>query len=153
MPADPRDDFSVFAANEQMFFTLRDPYRMMRDEVEAGLRRQVADTEVTAIACSDAPKYLTLGRKIEDGTRIAVAYFAFCVRAQIALTYDGGQQRDELPATLTFLFGRVDEPGREMSRVYIDVHGDAERNFTDDAFQQRFIAFRNAADDPSDEAG
>jgi hypothetical protein len=143
MPADPRDDFSVFAGNEHMFFSLRDPYRTMRDEVEAGLRRQVADTEVTAIACSDVPKFLTLGRKIEDGTRIAVSYFAFCVRARIALTCDAGRQRDELPATLTFLFGRIDEPGREASRVHIDVHGDAERSFTDDAFQQRFAAFRS----------
>jgi hypothetical protein len=149
MPADPRDDFSVFAGNEHMFFTLRDPYRMMRDEVEAGLRRQVADTEITAIACSDTPKYLTLGRKIDDDTKIAVTYFAFCVRARIALTYDGGQQRDELPATLTFLFGRIDEPGRETSRVYIDVHGDAERSFTDDMFQQRFVAFRNEAQAPT----
>jgi hypothetical protein len=149
MPADPRDDFSVFAGNEHMFFTLRDPYRMMRDEVEAGMRRQVADTEVTAIACSDAPKYLTLGRKIGDGARIAVTHFALCVRARIALTYDGGQQRDELPATLTFLFGRIDEPGRETSRVYIDVHGDAERSFTDAMFQQRFIGFRNEAEEPT----
>jgi hypothetical protein len=152
MPADPRDDFSVFAGNEHMFFTLRDPYGMMRGEVEAGLRRQVGDTEVTAIACSDVPKFLTLGRKTEDGTRIIVAYFAFCVRARIALTYDAGRQREDLPATLTFLFGRIEEQGRETSRVYIDVHGDAERSFTDDMFQQRFIAFRNesaGADAPS----
>ena len=142
MPADPRDDFSVFAGNEHMFFTLRDPYALIRDETEAGLRRQVSDTEVVSIACSGAPKFLTIGRKIDGGARIAVTWFAFCVQARIAVTCDAGRQRDELGATLTFLFGRIDEPGREVSRVYIDLHNDAERGFTDESFQERFVAFR-----------
>jgi hypothetical protein len=147
MAADPRDDFRVFAGHEHMFFTLRDPYRMIRDETEAGLRRQVADTAVTSIVCADPPKFLTLGRKIDDGTRIAVRFFAFCVRARIALTCDAGQQHEELPVALTFLFGRIDEPGRETSRVHIDVHADAERAFTDEVLQQRFAAFRSEAGD------
>lgn len=143
MPADPRDDFSVFAGNEHMFFTLRDPYGLIRDETEAALRRQVSDTEVESIACSGAPKFLTIGRKIDGGARIAVTWFAFCVQARIELTCDAGQQRDELGATLTFLFGRIDEPGAEASRVYIDLHGDAERCFADEVFQERFVAFRS----------
>jgi hypothetical protein len=142
VPADPRDDFRVFAGSEHMFFTLRDPYRMIRDEIESLLRRQVGDTAVTAIVCTDPPKFLTLGRKIDDGARIAVGYFAFCVRARIALTCDAGQQHDELPAALTFLFGRIDEPGHETSRVHVDVHADGDRAFTDDMFQERFAAFR-----------
>jgi hypothetical protein len=148
MPADPRDDFSVFGGNEHMFFTLRDPYRTIRDETEASLRRQVADTVVTSIVCTAPPKFLTLGRKIDDGTRVAVSFFAFCVRARIALTCDAGQQHDELHATLSFLFGRIDEPGHETSRVHIDVHADAERAFTDEVFQQRFAAFRAESIDP-----
>jgi hypothetical protein len=147
MPADPRDDFRVFAGNEHMFFTLRDPYRTIRDETEAALRRQVADTAITSITCTDPPKFLTLGKKIDDGTRIAVSFFAFCLRARIALTYDAGQQHDELSATLSFLFGRIDEPGHETSRVHVDVHADAERAFTDEGFQQRFVAFRTEAGD------
>ena len=143
MPADPRDDFSVFADNEHMFFTLRDPYGLIREETEAGLRRQVDDTEVTSIVCTGVPKFLTLGRRIDDGARIAVTFFAFCVQARVALTYDGGRQSDELGAALTFLFGRIDEPGSEASRVYIDLHDDAERCFTDETFQQRFVAFRS----------
>jgi hypothetical protein len=145
MPADPRDDFRVFAGNEHMFFTLRDPYRMIRDEIEASLRRQVSDTEIISIACTDPPKFLTLGKKIGDGTRVAVSFFAFCVRTRIALTYDAGQQRDELSATLSFLFGRIDEPGRETSRIHVDVQADAERAFTDEVFQERFAAFRTEA--------
>jgi hypothetical protein len=140
--ADPRDDFAAFAGAEHMFFQLRDPYRMIRDEVVAILHGQVSDTEVTAIACSEHPKFLTLGRKTDDGSKVIVGHFGFCVRARIALTCDAGAQREELPAVLTFLFGRVDEPGRETKRVFIDVHGDAERAYTDEGFQQRFVAFR-----------
>ncbi|HEY0993444.1 MAG TPA: hypothetical protein VGD80_40605 [Kofleriaceae bacterium] len=145
MPADPRDDFSVFADTEHMFFTLRDPYRLIRDETEAGLRRQVSDTEVSSIVCGGVPKFLTIGRKLDGGARIAVTWFAFCVQARIALTCDAGRQRDELGATLTFLFGRIDEPGREASRVFIDLHNDAEPCFTDEVFQERFVAFRAEA--------
>lgn len=149
MPADPRDDFAVFAGTEHMFYQLRDPYRMIRDETRAALRLQVADTEVESIACTGAPKFLTLGRKIEDGTRMIVTYFGFCVRARLTLTCDAGRQRDELDAALSFLFGRIDEPGRETSRVHIDVHADAERCITDEVFQQRFVAFRHEADAPA----
>jgi hypothetical protein len=143
MPADPRDDFSAFAGAEHMLFQLRDPYRMIRHEVEAILRRQVSDTEVTAIACGEHPKFLTLGRKTEDGAKVIVSHFGFCVRARIALTYDAGAEREELAASLTFLFGRVDEPGRETQRVFLDVHGDAEQAYTDEGFQARFVAFRS----------
>ncbi|HSS02808.1 MAG TPA: hypothetical protein VLM79_37360 [Kofleriaceae bacterium] len=143
MAADPRDDFSAFAGAEHMLFQLRDPYRMIREEVEAALRGQVSDTEVTAIACGEHPKFLTLGRKTDDGTRVIVSHFGFCVRAQIALTYDAGARREELAAALTFLFGRIDEPGRETQRVFLDVHGDAEQAYTDEGFQARFVAFRS----------
>ena len=142
MAADPRDDFTAFAGAEHMLFQLRDPYRMIREEVEAGLRRQVQDTEVTAIACGEHPKFLTLGRKTDDGASILVSHFGFCVRARIALTYDAGAGREELAAALTFLFGRVDEPGRETRRVFLDVHGDAEQAYTDEGFQARFVKFR-----------
>ena len=142
MAADPRDDFSAFAGAEHMFFQLRDPYRMIREEVVATLRRQVSDTEVTAIACGDHPKFLTLGRKTDDGSKVIVTHFGFCVRARIALTYDAGAQREELLAALTFLFGGVDEPGHETQRVFLDVHGDAEPAYTDEGFQARFVAFR-----------
>jgi hypothetical protein len=143
VPADPRDDFSAFAGAEHMFFQLRDPYRMIRDEVEAVLRRQVSDTEVTSIACGEHPKFLTLGRKTDDGAQVIVSHFGFCVRAHIALVYDAGGQREEVAAALTFLFGRVDEPGRETSRMHLDVHADAERAYTDEGFQARFVAFRS----------
>jgi hypothetical protein len=142
MAADPRDDFSAFTGAEHMLFQLRDPYRMIRAEAEAILRGQVSDTEVVAIACGEHPKFLTLGNKTDDGSKVIVSHFGFCVRARIALTYDAGAGRDELPAALTFLFGRVDEPGRETQRVFLDVHGDAEQAYTDEGFQARFVAFR-----------
>jgi hypothetical protein len=143
MPADPRDDFGVFTGHEHMFFGIRDPFRMIRDETVSMVRRQVEDTEVDSIVCAGEPKYLTLGRKLDDGAQVVVTWFGFCVHARVALHYDGGRQRDELPSVLTFLFGRVDEPGQEVSRVHLDVHADAERGFTDDVFHQRFLAFRN----------
>jgi hypothetical protein len=143
MAADPRDDFSAFAGAEHMLLQLRDPYRMIRAEVEAILRKQVSDTEVVAIACGEHPKFLTLGKKTDDGSKIIVSHFGFCVRARIALTYGAGAGREELSAALTFLFGRVDEPGRETQRVFLDVHADAEHACTDEGFQARFVAFRS----------
>jgi hypothetical protein len=141
--ADPRDDFSAFAGAEHMLFQLRDPFRMIREEVEATVRRQVSDTEVVAIACGEHPKFLTIGRKTDDGTKVIVSHFGFCVRARIELTYDAGAGREQLPVALTFLFGRVDEPGRETQRVFLDVHADAEPAYTDEGFQARFVAFRS----------
>lgn len=142
MAADPRDDFRAFAEVEHMFYGLADPYRLIRSETEAGMRRQVSDTEIDSIVCAPGVKFLTLGRKIEDGARMIVTFFGFCVRTRIALRYAAGTEHDELDATLTFLFGRIDEPGAQVSTVHFDLHGDAERALDDTVFQQRFVAFR-----------
>jgi hypothetical protein len=143
MAADPRDDFSAFDGAEHMLVQLRDPFRMIREEVEAALRGQASDTEVVAIACGEHPKFLTLGRKTDDGSDVIISHFGFCVRARIELSYDGGAGREQLPAAATFLFGRVDEPGRETQRVFLDVNGDVEQAYSDEGFQARFVAFRS----------
>ena len=142
MPADPRDDFGELAANEHMLFGLADPYRMIRDETEAALRRQVSDTEIESIVCAGTPKYLTLGKQVDGGTQVRVTFFGFCVRARVALTYNAGRDRDELDTALTFLFGRVDEPDHQVSTMHFDLHADADRAFDDAVFHDRFIAFR-----------
>lgn len=145
MPADPRDDFGAFAGTEHMMFGLSDPFGLIREETEKGLRRQVPDTILERIATQGEPKFLTLGKKVGDGSQIVVSHFGFCVRARLSVSYEGGTRHEEIESLLTFLFGEVDQPGAERCRTHFDLHGDAERNFTGDAFRARFIAFRNEA--------
>lgn len=145
MPADPRDDFGAFTGTEHMMFGLSDPFGMIRQETEQGLRHQVPDTILERIATQGEPKFLTLGKKTDDGSHIVVSHFGFCVRARLSVSFARGTQREEIESLLTFLFGNVDQPGAERCRTHFDLHGDAERNFTDEAFRARFIAFRNEA--------
>lgn len=145
MPADPRDDFGAFAGTEHMMFGLSDPFALIRQEIERGLRRQVPDSVLERIATQGEPKFLTLGKKVGDGSQLVVSHFGFCVRARLSVSYTGGTRREEIESLLTFLFSDIDQPGSELCRTHFDLHGDAERNFTDDVFRERFIAFRNEA--------
>lgn len=142
---DPRDDFACFAGLEHMFYSLDEPYMMIRERLEEALRGQVPDTEVELIRCSSTPKWLTLGRKVGDGSKMIVTAFAFCMQAQIAVASGGGQDREEMASALTFLFAKMDEPGKQVSSMFIDLHGDAQTKFTDEVFQQRFAEFRARA--------
>lgn len=144
MAADPRDDFSVFAGSEHMFYGLADPYGMIRDLTQESLQRQVSDAAIEHIKCSGAPKWLTMGRKLDDGKRMIVTHFAFCVQARIAVTSRGGRDREEMDATMTFLLGKMDEPGKQVSSMYLDLHEDAQARFDDKVLQQRFAAFRQS---------
>ena len=63
------DDFSAFSGAEHMFFALKDPFGMIRQETEAGLRRQVPDCVLERIETFGEPKFLTLGRKTQDLSR------------------------------------------------------------------------------------
>jgi hypothetical protein len=139
---DARDDFSVFAGSEHMFYGLSDPFVLVRTEVESSLRAQVPDTLVDSIVAHGTPKFLTLGRKVGDGTKIVVTYFATCFPARITVGYDAGRKREELAATFTLLVGRVDEPGKQLARTFLDVHADAAQGFTDETFEARFMQFR-----------
>jgi hypothetical protein len=140
MPASPDDDFSAFLGQEHMFFGLRDPFGLIRSEVEEGLRQQIADTEVVSIATVGEPKFLTLGRKAE-GEQVVVTHFAFAVRAKLTVLFDERRKGELIEALLTFLFGDVDTNEKRFRR-FIDVHADAERGFDDAAFKERFLAFR-----------
>lgn len=138
----PEDDFSVLVGKEHMFYGLNAPFEMIRDETEAGLRKQVADSVLDAIKLRDEPKFLTLGRKIEDGSKIIVTHFGVCVRATLQVTYHGGTRHEAIDAALTFMFANVDRRGLERTRTFFDLHAEAQRHFTDDDFQARFMAFR-----------
>ncbi|MEO8699154.1 MAG: hypothetical protein ABI867_03895 [Kofleriaceae bacterium] len=144
MPADPRDDFAVFADREHMFYGLVDPYAAFRGELVEQLCAQVPDTVVESIAAFDEPKWLTIGRRLDDGSKLVVAYWGVCFRARVAVAY--GYGTEQLTAALTFLFGRWDDPAEQRVRTYFDLGDDAERGFTAERFEQRFLAFR--ADDP-----
>jgi hypothetical protein len=116
---------------------------MIRDEAESSLRKQVPDTVLESIATFDTPKFLTIGRKTEDPSKVIVTWFAFCVRATLAVVYNAGKSRERVPTTITFMFGRVDEPGHQLCRTFFDVNADAEAGFEADAFERRFLAFRD----------
>lgn len=143
MSTDPRDDFGAFEGTEHMMFGFPDPFGFIRSETENGLRRQVPDAVLERIATQGQPMFLTLGKKIGDSSQMAVSHFGFCVRARLSVSYAGGSRREELESALTFMFGDVDQPGAERCRTHFDLHGDAERNFTEATFQTRFLAFRN----------
>jgi hypothetical protein len=145
MISDPRDDFGVFTGNEHMFYGLADPFALVRAEVERSLRAQMADTVVDSITAHGEPKFLTLGRKVGDGSKMVVTWFGTCFAARIAVSYDTGRKHERLAATFTLLIGRIDEPGKERARTFLDVHADAERGFTDETFQARLMAFRHEA--------
>src|SRR5687767_2460431 len=95
MPASPEDDFSAFQGQEHMLFGLRDPFGLIRSEVEEGLRQQVPDTVVVSIETRGEPKFLTLGRKVDDGAQLVVTHFAFAVRARLTVLFDE-QRRGEV---------------------------------------------------------
>jgi hypothetical protein len=140
----PGDDFRAFAGAEHMFFGLKDPFGTIRQETEAELRRQVADTVLERIETFGEPKFLTLGKKTQNPSKVVVAHFAFSVLARLYVTSAAGTHREVLDAALTFMFGNVDVPASTTSQTHFDLHGDAQRNFTDDRFKERFLAFRTA---------
>lgn len=142
MPARDEDDFSAFVGSEQMFFGLRDPYGMIREELQRALREQIPDTEVVSIATLGEPKFLTLGRKGDGGEHMLVTHFAFAVRARVAVLFDERRKGELLEAALTFLFADVDVPGAQKVRTHFDLHQDADKNFSDELFKQRFMSFR-----------
>lgn len=146
MPADPRDDFSIFADSEHMFFNLKDPFALIREQVEGALRRQIADTQVLGIRCFDEPKWLTLGRKIEDDdSKVVVGHFAVCFRCHVKVLAGGGEE--QLDAAITLLFRDIDRPGAERMALSMDLFADATRAFDDAVFRERFIEFRHAGDE------
>lgn len=95
-----------------------------------------------AIKTFDAPKFLTLGRKLSGSNQMLVTHFGFCVRASLYVSYAGGSKHEIVDATLTFLFANVDRPGTERCRTHFDLHAEAPQHFTDEVFQQRFLGYR-----------
>jgi hypothetical protein len=142
MPADSRDDFSVCNGTEHMFVGFSDPYALVRSEIEAGLCAKVPDTVIDSVVAFDTPKFLTVGRKTNDGAHLVVSCAGFCVATRLSVRYDGGQKKEVLVAAVTFLLGRIDEPGQQCMRAHFDLHGEFRRGFTDDAFEARFQQFR-----------
>lgn len=141
MPADPRDDFGIFEDHEHMFFGIGDPFAMIREETTNILQQQVPGTEIESIQCHGEPNWLTLGRKIpDDPQHIVLGHFAFCFRCKLSVAAPGGAE--VLDATMTFMFGDMDKPGEQKMRVDMALHADAAAAITPDAFQQRFLEFR-----------
>ena len=135
------DDFRVFDGSKHMWFGLREPFGMIRDEVAGALKRQVPDSVVEHIAAYGKPKFLTIGKQTDDAGKITVKAFGVCFRARIDVRFNKGVDREMLDSTLTFLFRNVDGPNMQ-SRMHFDLHADADRMFDDEAFEQRFLAFR-----------
>ena len=92
MPINPADDFRIFEGTEHMFFGLPDPFAVIRQETEAGLKRQVADTELISIVAHGEPKFIATGTKSEDGTMHATD-FGFSFRATMTVAFNQGAQR------------------------------------------------------------
>jgi|GEM_PF-3188046 len=141
MPADPRDRFAGLTGQEHIFEILDDPLAVVRREVEHGLREQIADTIVDAIVMEGEAKFLTVGERAGEDA-MTVQHVGFCLRTRLALRHETTDDREELDATLTFLFAHVDRPGQEQLRTYFDLQGDAASAFTDETFDARFELLR-----------
>ena len=74
-----------------------------------------------------------------------VSWFGFAVRADLKVS--SPDHIEVLAATLTFLYGHVDEPGAEVQTCHFDLHDDAEAGFSDEVFKERFLDFRSRADE------
>lgn len=125
-----------------MFFGLKDPFGLIRHETEEGLRRQVPGAVLERIETHGQPKFLTIGKKTADPAKVTVAHYAFSVQARLRVSYAEGTKREVLDSALTFMFGNVDVPGAQICRTHFDLHRDAESNFTDACFNERFLSFR-----------
>lgn len=142
MASSPTDDFGAFAGKEHMFFGLAEPYTLIRAELESGLRKQVPDSVLERIETHGEAKFLTLGRKTPDPSKVVVAHYGFSVLARLSVSYAAGAKREVIETAITFLFVNVDLPGEEKFRTHFDLHGDVARNFTDERFQEWFLSFR-----------
>lgn len=145
MGTDPRDDFSIFDDHAHMFFNLKDPFELIRDQVEETLRAQVEGTQVASIRAHGEPKWLTLGRKVPDQPdKVAVGHFALCFLCSIAVESPG--HAESLEAAVTLAFRDIDRPGEERMRLWMDLFADAEAAHRDETLEERFLAFRHGQD-------
>ena len=140
MPTNPADDFRIFEGTEHMFFGLPDPFAVIREETEAGLKRQVADTELISIVAHGEPKFIATGAQSPDGTMHATD-FGFCFRATMTVAFNQGRSEEVLEAALTFLFGGLNRREGVRLKTHSDLHAEADRNFREELFEQRFRAF------------
>jgi hypothetical protein len=145
MPADPRDDFGAFAGSEHFLTWLRDPYAMIREAIEDGVRHNVADTIVDSIATFDVPYFVFDGPWFPARTRSAgggadprVTCAGFCVALRCAVRTPSLGRSEILVGALTVMMGRIDKPGRETMRVMFDPHGDFQRAFNEQTLKRRF---------------
>jgi hypothetical protein len=136
------DDFSGFVGSEHMFFGLDAPYATIRAEAERCLQEQVADASLESIRMQGAPRFLTIGRRTDDPSKVIVGHFAFCLRATLDVRSNHGLNHDLLDVCLTFLFGDVDRRGSERSASFFDVGAAALTAYDEEVFKQRFLAFR-----------
>lgn len=126
-----------------MFYGLTDPYARIREEATKVLRQQVPDCEILAIRCLPVePKFLTVARHAPGGRRIVITHVAFCFQASLVVQSARAARRDEIAATLSFLYQRVDEPAVPTFRIYLDVGADAARAFDEEELQRRFDVYQ-----------
>lgn len=141
MRVDSRDDFSIFEGSEHMFYGLDEPYVIIREELEKIFEAQVPGTSVDAVVAYGEPKWLTLGRRLDDEPEtVVVGSFGLCFRCHIDVATP--KRREQLDAAMTMLFRDIDRPGSARMRVTLDLHDDAAAGFDDDVFQRRLLEFR-----------
>lgn len=146
--ADDRDDFSVFADSRHMFFGLDEPFAYIRSQIEGALLGQVQGSVVDAIRARE-PRFLTMGRKVDDGRSMVVTHSGCCFRADIAASWPAGDERAsaQLEGTFTMFFGGLDSEEDLSVRIFLDLGEDAEEGHSEARFQQRMLAFRLGVDD------
>jgi hypothetical protein len=142
--SDPRDDFGIFAETTHMFFGVDEPFAMLRSELEDMFRQQIASSRINAIKTVGEPKFLTMGHRLEgDEDKVVVTHYGVCFQCSIDVETDDHRE-PELWCTMTVAFGDLDQPGDERMQAWMDIGGDADAAFEEEAFKGKFLEFRYA---------
>lgn len=140
---DTRDDFAIFEGLEHMFFGLDEPFAVIREELEAMFRQQVPSSKLNSITARGEPRFLTLGRRLEDDEdKIVVTHYGVCFQCTVDVESDDHRE-PELACTMTLAFGDIDAPGEQRMQTWMDLHADADPAFEEDAFKAKFLEFRH----------
>lgn len=140
----PNDDFHIFVGSEHMFFGLARPFHVIRSELEETLRAQVPSSRIHSIVADGEPKFLTLGRKLEDDEgKMVVTHYGVCFQCTIDVESDEHREPD-LRCTMTLCVGGLDKPGGARMQTWMHLHVDTDAAFERETFEQRFLEFRAA---------
>jgi hypothetical protein len=132
------DDFSkLVEAGIWLEWLGANPSATLRRHVERLLQEQVEGSVVRSFRVTDAPRFLTAGRPVEDGAgQVAVTRAALATPFELQVSAPDGQLHD-LRGVFSWVSSGLDGTGR-TDRTFLDL--DAELDWAAKELQQRLEA-------------